>query len=279
MRIKIKQNEIDTLGNYIKEKSGIVLDSKKAYLFESRLSPLLTEHNCENYLQFFDLVKRDISGKLTTRLVDAVCTNETSFFRDKSPFDLLVHKLIPDFYERTPFQTIKILSAACSTGQEVYSIIMSLIDGGIVPPKFRMKFTAIDISDTAIAKASRGEYSKFELARGMNKDKLIKFFNANNDNWRIKDEVRALVAYKKINLLKASEMMSLGKFDIILCRNVAIYFSNDDKKSLFNQLSTMLNPNGALIIGSTESLLGVTDIYNRLSFHNSIYYQNKQPLY
>ncbi len=275
MRIKITQNEIDNLGAYIKGKSGIVLDNKKAYLFESRLSPLLNELNCTTYIQFIDIVKRDITGKMTTKLIDAVCTNETSFFRDKSPFNLLAHKLIPNFYEQNPLQTIKILSAACSTGQEVYSIIMSLMDGGIVPPKFKMKFTGIDISDTAIAKASRGEYSKFELARGMNKDKLTKFFNTNDDKWRIKDEVRSLVIYKKINLLKTPEMLSLGKFDIILCRNVAIYFSNQDKTNLFNQLATMLNPNGSLMIGSTESLLGITDRYNRLDFHGSVYYQNK----
>jgi chemotaxis protein methyltransferase CheR len=274
MRVKIKPEEMAVLGKYIKDKSGIVLDSSKDYLFESRLGPLLEQLNCPDYMSLLDHVKRDFSGKLSASLIDAVCTNETSFFRDNSPFQLIVQKLAPDFYERTAFSgNFNIWSAASSTGQEIYSILMQLIDAGICLPKFKMRCVGTDISDKAIAKASRGVYSKFELARGMDGAKLHKHFVPKGDEWGIKDEIRAMVQFKKLNLLDPMALNSLGKFDLILCRNVAIYFSPDDKRKLFNCIATMLNPEGSLIIGSTESLIGVTDRFVRRDFRGGIYYQ------
>ena len=132
MRVKIKPEEMVILGKYIKEKSGIVLDASKDYLFESRLGPLLEEHKCVDYVSLLEIVRRDFTGKLSATFIDAVCTNETSFFRDGSPFQLLVQKLVPDFYERGSFTgTLNFWSAASSTGQEIYSVIMQLIDAGI----------------------------------------------------------------------------------------------------------------------------------------------------
>jgi chemotaxis protein methyltransferase CheR len=272
LRAKIKPEEIAILGKFIKEKSGIVLDESKAYLFESRLTPLLKDLNCPDFNSLYYKVKSDYTGKLATTLIDAVCTNETSFFRDGSPFQLLVQKLVPDFYERNANGILKIWSAAASTGQEIYSTIMVLKDAGITPPQFKMKLLATDISDKAIAKASRGAYSKFELARGMDSSKLHKFFNEDENQWVVKDEIRAMVAFKKANLLNPLTLTALGRFDIIMCRNVAIYFSLEDKTKLFNCLATMLNPGGVLLIGSTESLRGVTDRFERKEFRRGIYY-------
>lgn len=274
MRVKIKPEEMELLGKYIKERSGIALDAGKDYLFESRLGPLLDEYKCADYMSLLETVRRDFTGKASSAFIDAICTNETSFFRDGSPFQLIVQKLAPDFYERTSFNgTLNFWSAASSTGQEVYSVIMQLIDAGICPPKFKMRFVATDISDKAIAKASRGVYSKFELARGMDGLKLHKHFNPKGDEWAIKDEIRAMVSIRKLNLLDPTALSALGKFDIVLCRNVAIYFSQEDKRKLFNCICTMLNPDGALIIGSTESLLGVTDRFARKDFRGGVYYQ------
>ena len=274
MRVKIKPEEMSVLGKYIKDKSGIVLDASKDYLFESRLGPLLEQYNCQDYVSLLDMAKRDFSGKISAAFIDAVCTNETSFFRDLSPFQLIVQKLAPDFYERTAFSgTFNFWSAASSTGQEVYSVIMQLLDAGICPPKLKMRFIATDISDKAIAKASRGSYSKFELARGMDGVKLHKHFNQKGDEWSIRDEIRAMVSFRKLNLLDPMALNALGKFDLILCRNVAIYFSPEDKRKLFNCIATMLSPEGSLIIGSTESLIGVTDRFVRREFRGGIFYQ------
>lgn len=273
MRVKITPEEIKTLGAFIKEKSGIVLDESKAYLFESRLSPLLQEFNCQDYQSLHMSAKKDYTGKIATKLIDAICTNETSFFRDKSPFLLVIQKLAPDFYERNPGGTLNVWSAAASTGQEVYSAIMQLKDAGIYPPTFKMKFLATDISDKAIAKASRGKYTKFELARGMEGAKLHKYFSPMGNEWAIKDEIRAMAVFKKANLLDPMSLTRFGHFDIIFCRNVAIYFSLEDKTKLFNCLATMLRPGGSLLIGSTESLMGVTNRFVRREFRNMIYYQ------
>ncbi|OGV55582.1 MAG: hypothetical protein A2017_14590 [Lentisphaerae bacterium GWF2_44_16] len=273
MRVKITSAEILTLGKFIKEKSGIVLDENKAYLFESRLSPLIDELQANNYIELLEKVKKDYTGRLATRLIDAVCTNETSFFRDKSPFLLLVQKTVPDFYERSPNGVLNFWSAASSTGQEIYSVIMQLIDAGISPPKFKMRMLGTDISDTAIAKASRGKYTKFELARGMDGAKLHKFFLQTGDDWVIREEIRAMVAFKRANLLDPVTLTLLGKFDIILCRNVAIYFSQEDKTKLFNCLASMLNPKGVLLIGSTESLMGITDRLAKKDFRGAVYYE------
>ena len=273
MRVKITSAEILTLGKFIKEKSGIVLDENKAYLFESRLSPLIDELQANNYIELLEKVKKDYTGRLATRLIDAVCTNETSFFRDKSPFLLLVQKTVPDFYERSPNGVLNFWSAASSTGQEIYSVIMQLIDAGISPPKFKVRMLGTDISDTAIAKASRGKYTKFELARGMDGAKLHKFFLQTGDDWVIREEIRAMVAFKRANLLDPVTLTLLGKFDIILCRNVAIYFSQEDKTKLFNCLASMLNPKGVLLIGSTESLMGITDRLAKKDFRGAVYYE------
>jgi chemotaxis protein methyltransferase CheR len=276
MRVKITPNEIDALGKFINEKSGIVLDKSKAYLFESRLNPILADLDCDNYIQLLERCKKDYSKKTEAIVIDAITTNETSFFRDKSPFLLLVQKLVPDFYENNHLGTLNIWSAASSTGQEVYSMIMQLEDAGISPPGFRMKFIATDISDSAIAKASRGKYSKFELARGMDSSKLHKYFIQEGNNWVIKDKIRAMVAFKKVNLLNPRELSPLGHFEVIFCRNVAIYFSLEDKRKLFNCLASMLKPDGSLIIGSTESLMGVTDRFLRKEFRGMIYYTKIQ---
>jgi chemotaxis protein methyltransferase CheR len=149
---------------------------------------------------------------------------------------------------------------------------MQLTDAGICAPRFKMKFLGTDISDFALTKASRGRYSKFELARGMEGPKLHKYFVPVGEEWAVKDEIRSMVMFRKANLLDPANLSLLGKFDVILCRNVAIYFSNEDKRKLFNCLATMLHPGGTLLIGSTESLFGVTDRFQRKEFRGAVYY-------
>ncbi len=273
MRIKIKPEEIDLLGKFVRERSGIMLDQSKSYLFESRLSTIMEELGCSSYEELYQRAIRDYTGALAMKIIDAISTNETSFFRDKTPFYLLIHKLVPDFYEKSMTATLNILSAACSTGQEVYSAIMMLRDAGIMPPKFRMRIVAVDISDTVIAKASRGRYSKFELARGMDSSKLHRYFVPDGNEYVIKDEIRAQVLFRRANLLSTMDVLRLGGFDIVFCRNVAIYFSVEDKRRLFNNLASVMNRNAALLIGSTESMVGISERFVRQDFRGGIYYR------
>ncbi len=256
---------------YIKEISGIALDASKAYLLETRLGPLLGQYDCNSYAGLYRKSKDDFSGKTKAAIVDAITTNETSFFRDKKPFDLLKHKLIPDLLEKNHNQAINIFSAACSTGQEVYSICIALHEILFDLTKYRIKIVGTDISEEAIAAASHGYYSNFEVNRGLLPSQVEKYFIPERNAYKIIDDLRFIATFRKANLFEPLD--ALGMFDIIFCRNVAIYFSKDQRTVLFNNLRKRLKPGGQLIIGSTESLMGITDLYKRMEFHGAAYYE------
>jgi chemotaxis protein methyltransferase CheR len=169
--------------------------------------------------------------------------------------------------------SLRIWSAACSTGQELYSIAIILKEllGDIT--QYRINLVGTDISDRAIAQASYGKFNKTELSRGLNATQISKYFTDMGTHFKISDEIRYMASFKKINLLEPFTHM--GKFDIILCRNVAIYFKAEAKKRLFERLASQLNPQGVLMIGSTESLFGITDIYERKQYLNSTFYTQK----
>jgi len=275
--MKVTPAELQQLAQLVHDRSGIVLDSSKAYLVESRLLPLLRE---KNFASFGDLHRQAVRDpQLANRIIDAISTNETSFFRDQRPFELLKFKIFPDVLDATcragtGGRSVNIWSAACSTGQEVYTIAVTLHELlGSSISQYRIKITGTDISDTAVVQASRGLYSQFETGRGFPPNLLKKYFVADGLNWRVKDELRAMTFFRKINLMEPLE--SMGKFDIIFCRNVAIYFSLPNRKSLFERIAAQLHPHGALIIGSTESLFGVTDRFVRREYHNSVFYSLK----
>lgn len=277
--MKITPDELKIIAQYVYNISGIYLDQSKAYLLENRLKPLIAQENVGSYSQLYNKARADGSKKLEKAIIDAITTKETLFFRDNAPFELLKHKILPDIIDARSPKThssipvkIRIWSAACSTGQEVYSIAMAVKE--VIPDlnKYQVTILGTDISDEAIAKASYGKYNKFEIERGLSKDKLTKYFNQTQDgNWRIKDEIRALANFRKINLMQPVSI--LGKFDIVFCRNVAIYFKPDDKKRLFERIAGVLQPDGCLLIGSTESLSGVTRSFVPKRYLRSIFYQ------
>lgn len=277
--IKISPNEIKSISQYIYDISGIFLDHNKSYLFETRLSSIAEELRCRSYQELLLKAKTDNAKNIERRIVDAISTNETLFFRDKGPFELLQHKVLPEMIDaRTPKSpalktNIKIWSAASSTGQELYSIAIVLKE--LIPDlsRYTLKLLGTDISDTAISQASYGKYNKFEIERGLPRQQLQKYFTPLGDFWKIKDEIRAMVNFRKINLMQP--FSALGKFDIIFCRNVAIYFTLQDRKKLFNKIADSLADDGFLIIGSTESLTGVCPRFVPKRHLRSIFYQKK----
>lgn len=279
--IKITLDEIKILSKYIKDVSGIHLDSSKAYLIETRLKNIIEETGSTSFSDLYTKAKSDVSKALERKIVDAITTNETLFFRDSGPFELLQHKILPDLIDKRsskslnlPPLPIRIWSAACSTGQEVYSISIVLKELLFDLSKYNIKLLGTDISDAAIAQASYGSYNKFEIERGLTRDKLQKYFVANGDSWKIKDEIRALANFKKLNLLMP--LNGLGKFDIVFCRNVAIYFTVEDRKALFHKIADVLENDGYLIVGSTESLTGVCPRFEPKRHLRSIFYQLKE---
>lgn len=277
--IKIAQNEIKTISQYIYDISGIYLDKNKTYLFETRLSSIAEEAGCKSYLELYNKAKADRSKQIERKIIDAISTNETLFFRDKGPFELLQHKILPEVIDaRTPKSptlktSLKIWSAAASTGQELYSIAIVIKE--LVPDLNRYSFSLLgtDISDNAISQASYGKYNKFEIERGLPRAQLNKYFKPMGDFWKIKDEIRAMVNFRKMNLM--GPFTGIGKFDIIFCRNVAIYFTLPDRKKLFNKIADSLADDGFLVIGSTESLTGVCPRFVPKRHLRSIFYQKK----
>lgn len=276
--IKIAPAELTLISQYIQTITGIYLDQSKSYLFETRLSSIAEAQGCTTYQQLVNKSRQDPSKKIEKEIIDAITTNETLFFRDKGPFELLQHKILPEVIDLRSSQSsqktrIKIWSAASSTGQELYSIAIVIKELLKELSNYSFTLFGTDISDAAIAQASYGKYNRFEIERGLDKIYLQKYFTLFGDSWKIKDEIRAMVNFKKLNLMQS--FASLGKFDIIFCRNVAIYFTLEDRKKLFNKLADSLADDGYLVIGSTESLTGVCPRFIPKRHLRSIFYQKK----
>ncbi len=278
--VKIKPEEIPIMSRYIYDLSGIVLDHKKAYLMESRFSSLLNNLGLNSYVDLYNYSRKDSTRQVETRIIDAITTNETLFFRDSSPFEMLQHKILPDLIDRRSSKSssfftprLRIWSAACSTGQEVYSMAMVLHELLAEIGKYDISILGTDLSDAALAQASYGSYNKFEIDRGMARNRLEKYFDQVGESWHVKDFVRGLASFRKLNLMEPFD--HLGKFDIVFCRNVAIYFSMDDRKRLFDRIADVMQPDGVLVIGSTESLTGISARFEPQRHLRSIYYQLK----
>jgi len=268
------------ISRYVYEISGIALDETKAYLMETRLTGLLSESGCASYSELYYKAKADRTRSLEKKIIDAITTSETTFFRDQSPFELLQYKILPDLIDRKTVGvpksaplSIRIWSAACSTGQEVYSVAILLKELLKDSNRFNIRMLATDISDAAIARASYAVYNKFEIERGLPKDRLQKYFEVVGDSWKVKDEIRSMATFKRQNLMES--LHGLGKFDIILCRNVAIYFTMEDRVKLFDRIANNLEPDGCLVIGASEFLTGVCSRFESKRYLRSVFYQLK----
>jgi chemotaxis protein methyltransferase CheR len=223
-------------------------------------------------------IRHDGAGTLRTRVINAITTNETSFFRDAAPFDLLRHKLIPEIIDRRNRAGIKpvpirILSAACSTGQEIYStaIVLKELLGDL--RGYDIRILGLDISDAAVAQASYAHFSRLELDRGMPADKIARYFEPSGERWKVRDEIRAMASFRRANLLQP--LAGITPQDIVFCRNVAIYFTEPDKARLFQSLGQAMAPEAALIIGSTESITGLCPQFEARRYLRTVFYQKK----
>ena len=278
--VKVLPEEFKTFSNYILTISGIHLDESKAYLIETRLGGLLKEFGCSSFSELYYKTQSDGTKRIQEKILDAITTGETLFFRDSAPFDLLQHKVLPDLVDKRSKKTIgslpipiRIWSAACSTGQEIYSIAITMKELLGDLSRYNVRLMGTDISDAALARASYGTFNNFEIERGLSKDKLLKYFVQDKGVWKIKDEVRAMASFKKLNLMEPFN--GIGKFDIIFCRNVAIYFTEPERTRLFKKMEGALETDGYLIIGSTESLTGIAPQFEPQRHVRSVFYQLK----
>jgi chemotaxis protein methyltransferase CheR len=274
---KIAKEEQALLSRYIQSICGVSLDESKGYLLETRLGTLLPQLGFGSFQELYFKAKTDPTKSIERKIIEAITTGETMFFRDGAPFELLRHKILPDIIDRKTARipkggaiALRIWSAACSSGQEVYSIAMVLRELLGSSSKHNLRVLGTDISDAAVTRASRGIFQKIEIERGLPKETLEKHFTCQGDTWQVRDELRALASFRRLNLLE--DFTFLGKFDVVFCRNVAIYFEEKDKVRLFEGIAKVLEPGGALIIGSTESLLNVCSRFESRRYLRSVFY-------
>jgi chemotaxis protein methyltransferase CheR len=264
------------LAGYIYSICGIHLDESKQYLIESRLSGLLEQTASLSYTGLYQKARMDATGQIERSIIDAITTGESSFFRDDAPFQLLRHKILPDLIDRRSGKAggkipIRIWSAACSAGQEVYSIAIVLREVLGASERYDVRLMGTDISPEAVRRASLGVYNGVEASRGLDAGRLSRYFTRQEGNWKVRDEIRAMASFRAVNLLR--DFSSLGQFDIIFCRNVAIYFTETDKIALFGRMQKSLAADGCLIIGATESLGGVCPRFVSKNYLRAVFYQ------
>jgi len=237
----------------LEKTSGISYREGKEYLLESRLTELAVSLGYKSIDDLYQKLKTSLTPQLLTQLIDALTTNETYFFRDEHPFVALKNTVLPELFKlRQKDGVVNIWSAACSTGQEPYSVAMLILEHlSAYLNSVRINIYATDISISAIEKAKKGVYNQIEVNRGLPVQYLVKYFKQNGANWEIDPRVKAMVKFEVINLLETDNKIRT-KFDLILCRYVLIYFAKETKEKVFRALWNALNPLGYLLLGATE---------------------------
>lgn len=271
----IPPKEFDEFRSYLEQRSGIVLSDNKGYLVASRLSQLMTEYKLESYSDLILRIKSD--AKLSKLTMDAMTTNETSWFRDNYPYELLHHELLPALVKaRVP--RIRIWSAACSTGQEPYSIRMVTEEYLNKNPGFfpreNIEIIGTDISSRALGIAQQGVYDSAMAGRGLLSERKQRFFLQKDELWHVRDEIKKAISFRELNLKQS--FSALGKFDIIFCRNVLIYFSPELKTDVLQRMAKALNPGGYLIVGGSESVNGYCDDFDLVRWNGGVVYRLKE---
>jgi chemotaxis protein methyltransferase CheR len=264
--------DYDFLRKFLKERSGLDLSADKQYLVESRLMPLARKANLSGIEELVQKIKNG-SSTVASDVVEAMTTNETFFFRDKLPFDHLRDVVLPEMIQaRAARKSLRIWCAAASTGQEPYSIAMTIKEMSAQLAGWRIEIIGTDISQQVLEKSKSGIYTQFEVQRGLPIQLLVKYFKQTGEMWQINPEIRSMIQYKPLNLLQ--DFSSMGKFDIIFCRNVLIYFDQDTKAVIFERMAKGLEADGTLLLGAAESVVGITDAFRPISDRRGLYQLN-----
>lgn len=267
----VSQADAQYVRDIVRRRSAISLDDSKNYLIDTRLSELVTRRG---FGSVSELVARARNGEVTlhTEIVEAITTHETSFFRDRRPFELLETEVMPDLMKaRASHRTLTIWSAACSSGQEPYSIAISLLEKFPQLAGWKVRIIATDISDQVLAKAREGSFSQLEVNRGLPVGLLLKYFERVGIRYRVRDQVKQMVEFKQANLLDAA---ALGiRPDIVFLRNVLIYFDVDIKRQILDAIRARIAPDGVLFMGSAETTTNVASGWAATVRNDSTYFK------
>lgn len=263
-------HELRFLSGFIRQETGIVLTDDKTYLLESRLAPVLQKFKIPSIPHLIQLLQAHKNRALIEEVIDAMTTNESLFFRDGRPFEALRKQVLPLFREsRSDKKSLRILSAACSEGQEAYSIAICMQEEWGHLKDWRIEIVGTDISKRVLEKAKAGTYSDFEINRGMPQELRNKYFTHREGKWHIRPALKELVHFRNVNLLDSHA--HLGEFDIVFCRNVLIYFDDDTKRKVLEALARVMRKDGVLIVGTADHITSISDRFAFLDRHNKLY--------
>ncbi len=268
----ISRENLDFLCGAVYEESGIVLDETKSYLIESRLAPVARSEGLDTLDSLCKLMRAVSAKALRTKVVEAMTTNETLFFRDLRPFEAMREGILPELTKSASTKKLRIWSAASSSGQEAYSLTMLWKEMNIRGCDLEVLGT--DISDEMLMRCRSGRYRQLEVNRGLPARYLVKYFDPVETDWVAKPELRQMIDWKQFNLL--GDMSPLAIFDIIFCRNVLIYFDQETKASILRRIRRRLKPGGYLILGLSETILNLDPVYQRKTVGSAIVYQNPE---
>jgi chemotaxis protein methyltransferase CheR len=266
----VSPQDFELLSGLLKERSGLSLSNDKVYLLESRLTPVARRMGLARLEDLIAEIRRSKSEPLLRDVTEAMTTNESFFFRDVKPFEAFRTVMLPKLRAaRLGAKTLRIWSAACSHGQEAYSLAMLLDEQRAQLEGWRIEIVATDIAELVMARAKEGLYSQFEVQRGLPIRMLTKHFVKEGDNWRLSPTIRGMVSFRKFNLL--DDPKTLGRFDLVFCRNVLIYFDAATKGRVLTGIARQLAPDGFLVLGAAETVLGVTDALRPWPAEHGVY--------
>jgi chemotaxis protein methyltransferase CheR len=264
--------DFDFIRKLLYDRSAIALEDNKQYLVESRLAPMVRELKLASIADLVGLLRAPFSNGLQQKVVEAMVTTETTFFRDLHPFEALRKAVIPDLISRRQNERVlNIWCAACSTGQEPYSIAMLVREHFPELAAWKVNILATDLSRDVLARAREGRFSQVEVNRGLPAALLLKHFRQHGSLWQLHDDVRSMVEFQELNLVRA--WYPLPRMDLVFLRNVMIYFDVETKKSILGRMARVLQPDGYLLLGGAETTFNLNDSYKRVEQHKTGFYQ------
>lgn len=265
----MNSQDFEFVSQLLRKRAGIVLTGDKMYLLESRLAPLARKEGLPSIDDLIHVVRARREERLINQVVDVMTTNETFFFRDKTPFEHLKEAIFPVLAQARRGSRIRIWCAASSTGQEPYSIAMMLDQNPALTGGVPVEIIATDISDRCLERARQGLFTQFEVQRGLPVQMLMHYFTQQDDHWRISERLRQMVSFRKLNLMDPA--YNLGRFDVVFCRNVLIYFDVPTKAEVLDRIAGSMNPGGFMLMGAAESIVGMTQSFDVTQDRRGLY--------
>ncbi len=271
----ISTSDFEYISKMVQDLSAIVLESGKEYLVESRILPLAKREGFESIEALVKGLRSGPKNGLQTKVVDAMTTNETSFFRDIHPFETLKKHIIPDLVEkRKATKELNIWSGASSSGQEPYTFAMILRDNFPELRTWKINYISSDISHEMLERCKKGVYSQLEINRGLPATLMVKYFERHGTEWQAKEELRNMIDFRYLNLCE--RWPALPKMDLVLLRNVLIYFDVEMKKSILKKIQDLLKPDGYLFLGAAETTMNLNESFERMDYKQSGCYRIRE---